>query len=461
MEADLPLNPSCPGCVAAAKRIAELESRLSKLEALAEQLRRGGKRQAAPFSKGPPKADPKPPGRKAGEDYGTKARRAIPAKIDEVLEAPLPGCCPFCSAAAVEFEKVDHQYQTEIPTRPIHRRFDVHVGRCGKCGRRVQGRHPLQTSDALGAAASQLGPDAQAAVVHLNKQAGLSHGKIGTLFSAVFGIQLTRGGVCQAMLRSAGKCLPQYHQILLHLPQSPWAVLDETGWKVGGLGHWLHVAVTPHAVAFLVAWERGFEASTRLLPIDYAGTLVHDGWSPYLRFSQATHQTCIGHLLRRAKEMLETARGGAVVFPRRIKGLLHEALEVRSRRDAGDITPAAASRAADRLEAQVARFSEPAKTNAINERFAAHLYRQQHHLFAFLRTEGLDATNWRAEQALRNPIVNRKVWGGNRTETGAAAQGILCSIWGTAAKAAVEPFRWLSQLLRSPATTPPLLPDTG
>ena len=35
----------------------------------------------------------------------------------------------------------------------------------------------MQTSDALGAAASQLGPDAQAAIVELNKQGGLLQGK--------------------------------------------------------------------------------------------------------------------------------------------------------------------------------------------------------------------------------------------------------------------------------------------
>jgi transposase len=36
----------------------------------------------------------------------------------------------------------------------------------------------LQTSDALGAAAARLEPDAQAAVVELNKQGGLSRGKV-------------------------------------------------------------------------------------------------------------------------------------------------------------------------------------------------------------------------------------------------------------------------------------------
>jgi transposase len=395
MEADSPFNPDCPGCRAAAARIARLESRVAQLEELIEQLRRGGKRQAAPFSKAAPKSDPKPPGRKSGEDYGTHAR------------------------------------------------------------------HALQTSDALGCCASQLGPDAQAAIVQLNKQAGLSHGKISSLFSAAFGIRLSRGGVCQAMLRAAGRCLPQYHQILLHLPSQPWVVLDETGWRVGGLPHWLHVAVTEQVVAFAIARERGFEATRRLLPMDYSGTLIHDGWAPYLRFFKAEHQTCIAHLLRRSKEILDTARGGAVVFPRQIKGILQEALESRDRRDAGEVVPATAQRKGRLLRAQVAGLCEPTKTNAINERFAGHLYRQQNHLFTFLKTPGIDATNYRAEQALRNPITNRKVWGGNRTETGAAAQGILCSIWGTAVKNAIQPFQWISQLLRSPAATPSLLPDTG
>jgi transposase len=56
----------------------------------------------------------------------------------------------------------------EIPWRQIHRRFHVHIGECPGCCRRVQGSHPLQTSDALGAAASQLGADTQAAIVALN-----------------------------------------------------------------------------------------------------------------------------------------------------------------------------------------------------------------------------------------------------------------------------------------------------
>jgi len=449
-------SSQCPGCAQRDRRIADLEARIAALEAKLEASSRAGKRQAAPFSKGPPKADPKPPGRKAGEGYGTKAFRAVPATIDEVLEAPLPGRCD-CGGGIVP-DAIEHQYQSEIPRKPIHRRFDVHVGHCGRCGKRVQGRHPLQTSDALGCCASQLGPDAQAAVVYLNKDAGLSQGKIGTLFRTLFGIPLTRGGACQAMLRAAGRCLPHYHAIVRSVARAPWVVPDETGWRVGGGPAWLHTFVTEHVTAYLVARERGFAASSRIIPDDYDGVLVHDGFKSYQRFFRATHQACNGHLLRRCRELLDVATGGAVVFPRRVKATLLEGLEVRDRRDAGEISAKTAARKAARLQERMAQLTGPIKTNAANERFAAHLFRQQRHLFTYLCREGIDATNYRAEQALKMPIVNRKVWGGNRTQDGAAAQGILASVLKTLALTGRQAIDWLGDLFRSPASTPLLVP---
>jgi hypothetical protein len=47
----------------------------------------------------------------------------------------------------------------------------------------------LQTSDALGAATAQLGPDTRAAVVELNKQGGLSHGKVTRCLESLFTLE--------------------------------------------------------------------------------------------------------------------------------------------------------------------------------------------------------------------------------------------------------------------------------
>ena len=143
---------------------ARLEARVVQLERFLDKATRDGKRQAAPFSKGPPKDKPKRPGRKSGTKYGSKAHRPLPdQKPDEIIDVPTPERCDECGGA-VDEDHVDQQVQMEIPRRPILRRFDIHVGTCRGCGKRFRPRHALQTSDALGAAASQLGPDLQAMI---------------------------------------------------------------------------------------------------------------------------------------------------------------------------------------------------------------------------------------------------------------------------------------------------------
>ena len=54
-----------------------------------------------------------------------------------------------------------------------------------------------------------------------------------------------------------------------------------------------------------------------------------------------------------------------------------------------------------------------------NRRLLDHLTRERDHLFTFLRAPGVQATNWRAEQAIHPAVVTRKVWGGNPTWAGA------------------------------------------
>src|SRR5579884_3986796 len=282
--------------------VAELRAQVEHLTRLLDEQRRAGKRQAAPFAKGAPKPQPKKPGRKPGKDYGTKAHRQPPEQIDETYEAPLPDACPDCGGA-VDETHVDHQYQVEIPRRPIHRQFNVHIGCCRACQRRVQGRHPLQTSDALGAAAAQLGPDAQAAVVELNKQAGLSHGKVTQCLNNLFGISLSRGGSVQTVLRAAQRCEPAYEAIRQSVGQADWVVPDETGWRVGGHPAWLHALVGPQATAYVIDPTRSGDVAGDILGFDYDGTLIHDGWSAYDRFPEASHQQCLSHLLRRADAM--------------------------------------------------------------------------------------------------------------------------------------------------------------
>jgi transposase len=429
------------------RRVSQLEAQVGRLTDQLQKVLRTGKRQAAPFAKGPPRPEPKRPGRKPGPEYGRKAHRQPPAHIDEVHEAVLPKACPGCGGP-VEETHVAHQYQVEIPRRPIHRRFNVHVGRCGRCRRRLQGRHPLQTSDALGAAASQLGPDAQAAVVELNKQGGLSHGKVVRCLGSLFGIDLSRGGSVHTVLRAASRCEPVYESIRRAVGQSDWVVPDETGWRVGGHPAWLHTLVAPVVTAYVIEPTRSGAVAEAILGLDYAGTMIHDGWSPYDRFVDAHHQQCLQHLLRRCDEMEAEASRGAVCFPRRVAELLRTGLDLRDRHAAGEISRHGLAVARGRLANQLTDLVFPPKTNAANERLAQHLWAHRDDLFTFLGEPGLDATNWRAELAIRFGVILRKVWGGSRTWAGARAQAVLMSVWRTCWQQGRSALDFLSQLLR-------------
>ncbi len=421
----------CPGCRDFAKQVAELEVRVAELTRKLDEATRAGKRQAAPFRKGPPKPNPKKPGRKSGDAHGTHGHRPTPpGPITERHEAALPLACPHCQGPLIETGTAE-QFQTEIPRQPLIRKFTIHLGHCTDCGRRTQGRHPLQTSDALGAAASQIGPDAQAAVALLHTQLGLSHGKVAAVFDALFGIGLTRGASAQINGRAGTRLEPQYQQVLASIRTSKQLSVDETGWRVNASPAWLHVWVSEEATAYAIDSKRSADVLEKVIGIDWSGILSHDGFASYDRFESAIHQSCLAHVLRRARELLAGAVRGAVHFPRQVIALFTDAIHRRNQLGEGvesdDEREAARSSRDDRLLALVRRPREvPAYTT-----FAAHLRRHLEQWFSFVFDPGIEPTNWKAEQAIRPAVVNRKVWGGNRTRLGADTQQVLMSVFET------------------------------
>jgi transposase len=427
------------------QRLRELVAQLQKR---IDELERSAKRQAAPFSKGEPKKRPKKPGRKKGEQHGEHAHREPPAaeRVDETLDAPLPEQCPDCGGKVVE-DHADKQFQTDIPRQPIVREFTIHCGRCSKCGKHLRGRHPLQTSDATGAAQSQLGADAQATIVDLNKRAGMSHGKIADTFHNLFGIDVSRGACAQVVLRAGQILQPVYEQIKEQIKSSNHLTPDETGWRIGGHLVWLHGWVGDDgATLYAIDPQRSADVLEKIIGIDWSGSMTHDGFSSYDRFEDAIHQQCQDHALRRARTLLDKQTGAATAFPRQVIDLLTGSLRLRDRLDAADPTGADMDRRGRLYEKYVDRLralTERPRLNVENERFAKHLYNHASSWFMFLVDPSIPATNHRAEQALKTPIVNRKVWGGNRTDAGGEAQAIVCSVLQTCKNRAIDSYTYL------------------
>jgi transposase len=426
-----------------------LKRETERLRRELEAALRASKRQAAPHSRGTPKANPRRAGRKPGPHYGRQACRPIPTCVDERIAVPLPERCPHCGGG-VEPASCETQYQEEIVRRTEVRRFDIIVGRCRNCQRRVQGRHRLQTSDAVGIGSVQLGPEALTLAAILNKQMGLSLGHTRQVLSYGFGLEVSRGGLYRALARMAGRAEPTYDRLVEAARQAPVNGMDETGWKVGGRLQWLHVAVSAQVTVYAILPGRGYEQSVVILGAAYDGFLIHDGWAPYYRFQLAFHQSCLAHLLKRCREMAQIASPAALAFPQAVEHLLETSLELRDRYEQGEISERGLSIATGRLEASLDRMLETRRRNPANHRLARHLEHEWLWLFTFLHCPGLDATNNAAERAIRGMVIARKVWGGNRTWEGARTQQILASVLRTCWQQGKDAFTRCVRLLRAP-----------
>jgi len=255
----------------------QLREEIDRLKRQLEDAQRAAKRQAAPFARGVRTRHPQRPGRKPGAAYGTRHSKAIPDRVDEVIAVPAPVRCACGGALAVE--KIESQYQHEIVRRTVWKRFEVTICRGTVCHQRVHGRDPRQTSAAFGAAAVQLGPDALALAVTMNKRLGLPHADVATVLQDGLGLHVNRSTVCRAVTRVAQRGEATWHALRDAARRSRVNAIDETGWNVAAPLRWLWVVVSEQVTVCDILPGRGVAQAASLVGAEYDGWLTHDGWA--------------------------------------------------------------------------------------------------------------------------------------------------------------------------------------
>jgi transposase len=429
-----------------ARRIDELCAALERLKAELEQSRRAGKRQAAPFSKGQPKADPKRPGRKPGHPPAHRPPPR-PEQVDRTIEVPLPTECPECHAPLAEVPVTVHdQYQIDLPEpKPVVTRFRIPVTRCPACFRRVQGRHPEQTSDALGAAAVQFGPRLLGVAADLKHRVGTPFRKAAAVLATLTGLVVSAAALVRSSQRLARLAGPSYEALARATRRSDVQHVDETGWKIGGRSAWLWVFADAHATVYRIRKSRGHEVVVEMLGEDYGGVLVSDCFLAYdpLRF---TKSKCAAHLLKRCSEVEQGKTRGAVRFSRRVAALLRRAMALKRRR--GTIGDHGYAVLRGKIHAELDRLLSGTYTDPDNARLAKLLRKHRESVFGFLDYDGVAATNNLAEREVRPAVIARKLSAGNRTEVGAEAHAVLASVLRTLCRQGRPILEGLTALLR-------------
>jgi transposase len=410
------------------RRFAE---RVEALQAELAEARQAAARQAAPFRRREalkkPDAEKKRPGRAPGHEGHY---RQMPEQIDETIEAPLPGC-PHCHGELSDVRPCVQVIEELPPVTPRRIKLTTWCGHCAQCGE-VRSAHPLQTSTAVGAAGTHLGPRAQALAVTLNHQLGLTMSRTCEALRVMSGLKLTPGGLSQLLARVGRRLEPWYAEIRRQIRESAAVFGDETSWYVTR-PWWLWVFTTPAATLYRVEPGRGADVVLDTLGEDFRGVLVSDCLASYNPIECRKHK-CIAHHLRVLKERAAVLERRGI-FSRYLlcwKIQLQDVIETWKQRDAR--SPAEYAEKVAQLQRGVDNLLDEAPAEPEEEAFGNRLRRVRAHLLGCLADPAAEPTNNRAERDLRPAVISRKLSCGNRTHAGKTTWETLRSIVVTAQK---------------------------
>src|SRR6266850_6221610 len=150
-------EPSCAGCRALLKRIAELDVRIRDLEA---RLGQNASNSSIPPSANPPQAPPpvrkQPTGRKPGGQPGHTAYlrvRLPPERLTEPVVHYLPDICQACQddlppAPGPDDPEPRWHQVVELPEFPLRvMEYQAHARTCSNCGEVTWAKIPNEIAD--------------------------------------------------------------------------------------------------------------------------------------------------------------------------------------------------------------------------------------------------------------------------------------------------------------------------
>jgi len=444
--------------LAAAKRIAEQNTRLADLE------QRPGT--ATPCPSTPSGMVPiytkantpkKRRRKKAGARQGHKgARREKPVTIDEYQTHRLKRC-PHCAGQLQRCTRARTRVIEDIPEEiePVVTEHTIHRDYCPHCKKHVEPVVP----DAMPKAA--LGHHVIALASWFHYGLGLTLDQVVDILGYHLQTKLTPGGLIDAWRRLAQVLTSWYEQIAEQAKASSHLHADETGWRVNGRTHWLWCFTNDRNCYYLIDRSRGSPALQKFFTEAFEGVLITDFWAPYESVCAEDRQYCLVHLLRELEKV--DLRNNSVewrAFAKKLRRLLRDGMRLRRRPDFAPGLYPSRVRLLDRRLTDLA-MAEPSDPDArrLTKRLRGHVG----HIFTFLDYDDVPFENNFAERMIRPAVILRKNSQSNRSQRGAATQAVLMSVYRTLRLRGLNPTKTITHALKTylqTGTLPPL-PDVS
>jgi transposase len=383
-------------------RLQTLEARIAELEARVQQRSNNSDRPPSsdpPYEKRPARADPqRKPGAKPGHP-GHRQALLAPTEVIEVKPKP-------CACGQTEFPDTTPYYTHQVIELPeiqmIVRHFVLHEARCSQCGRRSKAHVPLE-------ACTGYGPRLTALIGELSGPQRGSRSAVQEFCVSVLGVPISQGAIQRCVDRVSEAIQPHYEAIAGKARRTTVNYIDETAWYQHGVLAWLWGMVNTTVALFTVQASRS-QAAFEALIERWAGILVSDGYGVYCQWVHA-RQTCLAHLIRRARGLSERQDPALAQFGRRVLAELQRLVHWAQAPPTAGAIQTWYARMVHLLSLHRQRRDEAGT-------FARTLERELGALWTFVVEFGVEPTNNRAERALRFAVLWRKLMQGSYNEKG-------------------------------------------
>jgi len=424
------------------EELAALQADNQRLEKENAELRaRLSAQHASRFkSNRPPPREPSQ-ARKRGAPHGHPPwNRPLPDHIDHVVQVPAPIVCPHCATAGLQATGERHeQIQEDIILQPktVVTAYQHDTAFCPNCRRDV-----FQTAEGE-LRHCQIGPTAKATAVFLRHELRLPYRQVRKIFTELFGFSFVPASA-MAFDQAAARAAEPIHEVLRDKVRCADIIhADETHWRIDGQGAYIWFAGNPDFGFFHVDRSRSGAVALEIFGSRFQGGLVADDYAAYNLIEPKNRQSCLAHLIRKAKEITQTIRllpeplqrPADLRFCDRVRTLLSEACEIGQLRDAGQLSFAQAKAKRPALHAALHRICKTPCQHPEAENLRQRLRdpkRDGRRLFTFLNVNRMPPTNNYAEQTLRHPVIFRKLIFGNRSDCGAHSLAVNLSLLHTA-----------------------------
>ena len=382
----------------------QLERENQDLRQQLEASERENHRSATPFSKGNRKENPQKPGRKPGQGKFRHKPAPEPREPDEIQEfqASLDSeACPKCGA---KLERQASETATTIDLPQLIGRvikyFSIEVAKCTGCGHKVRGTHPELAKDQFGATAHRIGPRIYAWALALHYDSGMSLRQVEKVINDYFQIPVTQSAITQKALKAAeqGEISELARKIKADLDQADIVHTDDTGWKVGGINHFLMTFCNENAVYYQIERHHRAVEVAQVIDPSFQGIVVVDGFSSYQpqSFDSVPQQRCLAHRQRNLTDLADRKSGKGMWFANHTKDLFRQAMETRDLHLAGHWTAKEFQTEGIALKRKIDHHLRPRSlSDPDNQKMLNSLWKQnlKGQLFRFLNNPKIEPTN--------------------------------------------------------------------